>query len=264
MDKEMKIAFEYDIISTCNLNCEGCTHYAPIGDNEDVLSIEKADIELKLLSNIISDHCNTINIMGGEPLLNPNIIEILSLTRKYFPKTEIQIVTNGILLADMEPDFWQACNELSVGIALTVYPIKIRLDKITSCANEYKVPYSLYRNGKYFYHFLLDEFGKQDINDSYIKCNLKNFPLYHDGKLYPCTIAGCVYKLNNYYNVNFEVSENDCLCIDAETTLEDVYEFLGKPVSFCKYCMVSQWYDDNNRFKWTESKKDKHEWINCI
>lgn len=73
MDKEMKIAFEYDIISTCNLNCEGCTHYASIGNN-DVLSIENIVNQLGLGDCMHGTHmtADKIKSIAFEILNNPD------------------------------------------------------------------------------------------------------------------------------------------------------------------------------------------------
>lgn len=256
MDKS-KFRFEYDIVDYCNLNCAGCSHYAPIGENKYVTS-NQAEVELKSLANIIKDECDIIHIMGGEPLLNPEINEILKICRNNFPNTELQVVTNGILLDKMDVLFWKTCHDLNIKICLTLYPIKLKRDKIMAYAKMFNINIIPFRNGTSFNRYLIDENGKQDINKSYSQCNLKNCPLYKNNKLYPCTITGCVNKLNNYFNKNIEVTNNDYIEINNETTKEMIYDFLNKPIPFCKYCMVSEW---DKKYEWSVSNKDIKEWV---
>lgn len=252
-----RFVFEYDITDYCNLNCAGCSHYAPIGENKNI-SAQEAEIELRKLSKVLDKECSLIHIMGGEPLLNKEIIDILSITRNYFPLTRIQLVTNGILLPNMEVNFWKRCSELNIEISLTLYPIKIDIQKIKELSSKYNTVVNPYRNGKYFNRYLIDEKDKQDKEESFNNCELKKCHLYRDGKLYQCSITGCIYKLNRYFNSNIEVLNDNYIEINENTKKEEILEFINKPHSFCKHCLVNTW---NETFDWTISKKDIKEWI---
>lgn len=111
---------ELHLTDHCNLNCKGCGHFCPIAyewyaDKEDY---EKELIQLKkLFSNI-----KIIRLMGGEPLLHQEIGLFISLTRGYFPQTDLRLVTNGILLNKMHSEFWDVCVENDIQFDLTVYP----------------------------------------------------------------------------------------------------------------------------------------------
>jgi len=60
--------------------------------------------------------------MGGEPLLHPNICEFLYIARKNFPKTDIRLVTNGLLLKKMPEHFWVALRLTNVKVDMSKYP----------------------------------------------------------------------------------------------------------------------------------------------
>ena len=47
-----------------------------------------------------------IQLLGGEPLLHPQITLFLETTRKHFPHNTINIVSNGILLKKQSKEFW--------------------------------------------------------------------------------------------------------------------------------------------------------------
>lgn len=65
-----------------------------------------------------------LELMGGEPLLHPNIIRNNEIARNNF-EGEINVCTNGILLEKQSSTFFEACNRLNISIAITIYPIKL-------------------------------------------------------------------------------------------------------------------------------------------
>ena len=72
--------FLYEIVHHCNLNCRGCDQCAPIADEEyvDLKQFENDLIKIK-------NHFHKIYsfaIMGGEPLLHPELNKILKIARK--------------------------------------------------------------------------------------------------------------------------------------------------------------------------------------
>lgn len=78
-----------EITNACNLNCSFCTQNK--GNTFlDIKTIESYLLQIKEITNYIYLH------VLGEPLLHPNIEEILSLLDKYDFK--LQLVTNGVLL----------------------------------------------------------------------------------------------------------------------------------------------------------------------
>ena len=81
-----------EITNQCNLFCKHC--YNDSGTKK--AKILDFHIIEKTIKDMSLHGVNSIAISGGEPLLHPNIHEILALSEKY--KTDIQIVTNGVLL----------------------------------------------------------------------------------------------------------------------------------------------------------------------
>ena len=82
---------EIHIAEHCNLNCKGCTHFSTIADAE-FLPVTEFENEIKRISEL-TNKIGLINILGGEPLLNPDCTKYLKIARKYFPETEINLVS---------------------------------------------------------------------------------------------------------------------------------------------------------------------------
>lgn len=86
------------ITNECNLNCEKC-HYRSADDS-------KQELTQKEIINLFREWkrygLTSIAIGGGEPLLHPNIIEIVSQGRQmgYF----MAVTTNGTILKNIKPN----------------------------------------------------------------------------------------------------------------------------------------------------------------
>ena len=78
----------------CNLTCDSCAHFSNSG-HRGITSTEEADKWMGLWSKRINP--SIFAILGGEPLLNPDIENFIRIARKHW-KREVHLVTNGLLL----------------------------------------------------------------------------------------------------------------------------------------------------------------------
>jgi len=224
----------------CNLNCKCCTAFSPIAE-EGFLDIESYTQDMKKLAELTGNTLSSFYVTGGEPLLHPRITEIFSIARRYFPKTNIRFMTNGLLLLKMPETFWAKCREYAVDIAISRYPIKIDIEKILEKGKTYHVNID-YVGGsdvpvKSMWKYPLDIAGRQGLNRSYAICSqINRCVTMKDGNIYPCnTIAG-IGHFNKYFHQHLEVTEEDVLELHKTQDIREVFEFLCMPKPFCKYC----------------------------
>ena len=66
---------DVQVCDHCNLRCAGCLHFAPLAE-ERILDLEGHAYDLERLAAIegIEGYFGSIVLMGGEPLLHPNIV----------------------------------------------------------------------------------------------------------------------------------------------------------------------------------------------
>ena len=83
--------FWLEVTSQCNLTCEGCYHENILNGHKTLEVIEEEFKVIKALRKV-----DSVSIAGGEPLLHPQILEIVKMVRRYGWKPIMN--TNGLAL----------------------------------------------------------------------------------------------------------------------------------------------------------------------
>lgn len=245
------------ICDHCNLNCKGCNHISSIAEKKNY-SVGELERDLKQMK-ILHGDIPKIGIMGGEPLLHPEINSILEMVRAIFPKSKLLLSTNGILCKNMDETFWEVCKKLNIVIRFTKYPIKLNYDelekKIVACGC--RVEY--FRNGEVAENFEslgIDIEGQQDPKRSFLECQVANqCIMLKEGRLYTCQVIPNICYFNKKFGVNLEIEDEDSIDIYTHSKKE-ILEFLAKPAPFCRYCNISK----RLTYKWGISKHEIEEW----
>ncbi len=262
---------EIHIAEHCNLNCKYCCHFSPIAQKE-FYDLDKYKQDVKRMAKVFNRQLLDMQILGGEPLLNPQINEYVKYARKCLPKTRIGILTNATLLDDMDEKFWKTLNENNINIMPTIYPVKINWASILDKAKKYNI--DVYANFTYKEKLTLDNI-KNYRKDIFSRMKLTENEYNHtidksacqrkfgcnamyDGKFYPCFSIAYIRHINKKFGTNFKVTKDDYLDLYKASGLADVKDFLGKAqYPFCNYCIV-----DSGKVKWENSATHgRSEWM---
>ena len=256
-----KLTIEYHLVHSCNLNCAGCSHYSSLLDKLTYVSLDDIITDLTLLKNKVGDNLTTLRLLGGEPLLHPQICECLMAIRNIFPITHIVIVTNGILLKKMSEEFYNICRSSHIEIDITDYKI-LDIPTIINKLKEFGIITKVYRNSNKnfiwrYKHIRLTE----DKIDCLSKCIFKDtYSSYRNGKIYLCAHIAYIDFFNNHFGTNIKLDDTDYISLDEINSYNELIEKinLAKP-NFCyKYC---NYYDKTHPEKgeWHITKKDINE-----
>lgn len=258
---------ETHIVDHCNLNCKACCHYCNV-TKPNFIKIDDFCSDMKELSKKFN--IGQIRLMGGEPLLAPNINDFLTSTRQYFPNSDIRLVTNGILLSKQPESFWETLKITKIKIDLTKYPIEgITFSKGLDAIGKHV--FNHYRNddwgfciqenamGDFWiaanFQLTMDSRGLNNPADAFAKCPYKRCINLINGKLVHCPTAGYLHNYNSYFNKNLSTEEG----IDIyKNSANEIMDYLSKPIETCKYCVVDE---DIILQKWEISKKEEDEWF---
>jgi sulfatase maturation enzyme AslB (radical SAM superfamily) len=248
---------DINVAAHCNLKCKYCANFCPITE-EKYLDLQEYDRDLQRLAFLSKGKIKTIRLLGGEPLLHPRLTEVMDSTRRYFPLSKIDLVTNGLLLLKMSEQFWLKCREHGVKVAISHYPIELQYEKIKETAKRHKVKTEYGKKARGMYKWLLDLSGGQDAKESHSFCFRANqCTVLQNGKIYACSLPSWIQYFNKYFGKNLEVSEKDSIDIYQAESFEQIQKFLGNPIPFCKYCNTKEM--DYN-YQWAVSNKEIEEW----
>lgn len=171
IDKNSKVYIynrhlEIEIVKHCNLNCCYCDHFSPW--REGVVSVELLENWFAYWSKKV--FFPTIQLMGGEPLLHPDLLSILSCTRKYWKTSDIILVTNGLLLPDMPNVFFHLLENIECQIIVshhydTTYYHHLIKD-IQSKLSHYSIPYKIRESYKRWFKMYEISSDKKPIVNS--------------------------------------------------------------------------------------------------
>lgn len=248
---------EYHIVDHCNLNCKACSHFCNLSDKK-FMNVEDIEKDLARLSTIF-EGIDKIRILGGEPLLHPQVTEFMKITRKYFPNSSVRLVTNGILLSQMKEDFWETCRQNNIIIDFSKYPAthKIFPDLLDLC---FKNGVSI-RDGWAFagdihvangFQAFHNPDGNSSPDKAYSKC-IFICNILKDSKLYICSKAAYAEIYNEKFPTR-KIAQGNGIDIYKYNGRE-IIELLKKPEKTCAWCAY-EW----QKKPWEQSKRDPDEW----
>lgn len=257
---------DYHLTEHCNLNCVGCSTFAPIADKK-FAELSSFEQDIKKLYDLIGDSVQQIHLLGGEPLLHPQAAEFAHICRSVFKNTRIDLTTNGLLIYDMPDSFWEILKDNDIAIKYTQYPVKFDYPKMV----EYVKAKGVYvfsaggENGiRYFRRIPLNTKGTFNMYNSFIQCPYADCAQLRDGKLFHCPASGFSDLLNKRVHQEaedagiFRLSKYDYLDLYQAHSGTEIFEFLSNAIPFCQYCDMDH---INERVKWEVSKRNIREWI---
>lgn len=251
---------DYHVTDHCNLNCAGCNQFGTLAKPWYV-SLEKVrrDWELVREKNI---QIGRIHVLGGEPLLHPELDKILILLRELFPNIGLVVYTNGILLPQLKEKLLPIFRDCRVTLFLSEY------QHLNINYAEIKRGFPMIEGYRVYDFINTSLHTNPDFNndESFRHCNfnvLWKCRLLKDDHIYPCSMIPNINHLIDYYPElkdtvlgKMNIEDNG---IDIKThTAEEVEEFLKHSIPACAFCNVAH----AKQFKpWYPSEYKITEWI---
>lgn len=259
--KRKLLRFQVNVADHCNLNCKGCTAFSPIAESK-FIDIDSYERDCKRLSDLTGGKIELIDLLGGEPLLHPDISKILEISRMYFKAGDINIITNGILLNNMPQEFWYCCSTNKISIIISGYPVRLDMESLKKKAQDNNIMLTIRgntNNKKIWNKVPVDIEGRQNIAKNFRLCFGANFCITLDnGRLATCPIPFVIVHFNAFFGKDILVKENDSIDIYKANTIDEILEFLCKPAPICAYCNLNK---IQYGIDWSLSQKEISEWI---
>lgn len=140
---------DYHLTEHCILNCASCSHFSNLAEVE-FADFDTFERDVKQIAKVFNKDIYNFNLLGGEPLLHPDIEKFIIAARSILPKSIINIITNGVLLPKMPDSFWVTCHSHNVKIAMTHFPVKTNMTVIEEKAKEFNVLMEYKKNPRFW------------------------------------------------------------------------------------------------------------------
>lgn len=243
--------FEMPIIDSCNLNCKGCLFGCNRNGVQEYMTLEEIEKDFKRMAELFED-IPWIRILGGEPLLHPEIKKVMELCRKVFGDSEIDLCTNGLLIPKLDDDILESFVKNRITIHISGYkPTYKMMPQIEERLSKFNLDYTVLKRDKFYKFYTIND--KNDPNLSHGKCMSSGCRELYKGRLSKCSGALAFTRLNEQFGTNYEVKRNvDWFDIHDQTiNAWDIERALNQPAAICKYC------SDNKMeyFDWSNNEK---------
>jgi len=256
------------VVDHCNLRCAGCLHFAPLAQKR-FLDLEEYDRDLEMLAAVdgIEGYFSCICLMGGEPLLHPQVDEIVRITRKRLEHEPIMLSTNGLLLKRMGDAFWETLVECDVELSISPYPIGVDYRGLVELAGSkgVRTGFSADRTGvdggkEHFLRLALDPAGEQDPAASFTACPFGGVNLQlARSAIWPCQVAAHHPPLEQHFGCHLRDCPEDSLLLASLDSVDQIEGFRRAAHPMCRYCAN----DKLTVVGWERSSFDPGEWIAC-
>jgi hypothetical protein len=246
----------------CNLSCQGCTNYSDYNVG-GLVSWEQGRVWIK--SWVERVDITDFGLIGGEPLMNPQVVDWIRGCRELMPNSQIRFTTNAILLKK-HPEVIQALMDIgNCVIKLSLhqpqefytqetlrwlfnivnwYPLEEYGIKRWGTANKVRLqinfPQQFVKTFQGEYTNMLPHHSNPD--DSYKICVQQTCPLLYNGVLYKCSSIALLNKVLTDWNhvgnsawqpyLDYQGIDPNCTHHQLNAFLED----FGKPESICSMC----------------------------
>lgn len=243
----------------CNLSCTGCTNYSDI---KHTGYVTWEDMRQQLITWLALVDIPDFGIMGGEPLINPEISLWLTGTRELMPSSQIRFTTNGLLLDKYFSIVDQAYELGNIVFKITVHQNDLALEQIIerifkrycwqpvtefginrwTAGNRVRLQISRPAQFLKTYQGKYSNMRPWNNNpvESFDACIQQTCPLLYNGRIYKCSTQGLLRdQLEKFNNPNFELWEPYLNAGIAPNETDKILEFIdnfGKHDTICQMC----------------------------
>jgi len=241
----------------CNLNCRGCEHYSSISE-PFFADLSATARDLTRLAELF-ENIEQMYLLGGEPLLHPQVEEFVRETRRIFPRTRLYLMTNGILVTRMPESFWSALQQTNTTLLCDSYPIKIDHARIEDLGREHSVTIEWMKPAEKFFKIPVDLSASCDPRKSFDRCRgLSNCAIVRGGRLFPCAHSAYTDILIKRFGLEgLEPGEQDSISIWEDAEGDEIIDFLMHPTPWCAHCD----FDSFGTYEWQTGKGTLDEWV---
>jgi hypothetical protein len=219
----------------CNLTCRSCTHASPVLRPKDIADPDETYRDLAQLARFYRPE--RVKLLGGEPLLHPDIVGLADAVRATGITEIVTVVTNGVLLPRQGPEFWAAVDEVWVSIYPGHEPAEGEIARWRALSAEHGVEITVHR-----YEQFRESHSEYGTEDSHLVRRIYNTCQIVHGWLCHAAINGMFYKCPEGYFLPVlrgEEPRDGVEITDDVDFGQRLLEYLNspEPLYACRFCL---------------------------
>lgn len=274
---------EFYITHVCNITCKGCNHFNDMkfkgwqrwSDWQNVYEKWSKDVTF-----------GSVCILGGEPLLNPTILDWVDGIRNLWPTVSIRLVTNGFHLLKI-PKLYKTIRRNSVHLWVGIHNKMHKKQLIDSVHQFLQGPVSSEFDDSIAYQPKLrltdannitvvveynwwfhqgaiirtpegETLHKSDPDKAHATCHMKTCHTFFNGQLYKCGVVAVLPDYDQQFHLRLDPADRQLmhdyqpLMADASIAEKTAFiENLPQRIDQCKFCPEIY----HGQQIWSEEKK---------
>jgi hypothetical protein len=243
---------EMDVSYARNLHCDGCTHYSDYAVKGHV-SYEDGQKWLERWSQRV--YPQVFRMLGGEPTLNPRLVDFVRLAARMWPASSREIVSNGFFI-DRHPGLFEAMGETGTALQISVheeseeYLGAIKLEKLKEASRKYGFSFSAhYGTDEDFYRLYkgkgptMRPYEDGRPGASMAACGNDTCTTLHLGRLWKCPPIAFLNNIEERFKLNAVPEWQPYLQhkgLSADASAKEIQDYIRKTQYFCGMCPASK------------------------
>lgn len=234
-------AVEYSVAYHCNLRCFSCSHMSPFIDKK-LPSIESFQSDISKLNTAL--HAKELRLLGGEPLLNPEILSFIKIGKLIGIADVVKVVTNGVLLHKMKAEFWENVDFVEVTRYPEVQLKNASIQAFQKIARESGTRLKFYQNPIFRTTIVTQPHPRDWITDMIFKTcdnvHRLHCHMVHEGRIYKCAVSPFLSEYLSKIGMSGYDSGTEGIHIhNTENLYQDLKAFFmdQRTLESCRYCL---------------------------
>ncbi len=228
---------EFNITAKCTLKCKDCAQILYLTDK-----LGHSDTELTLETmrrfSATVDYCALVEVFGGEPLLHPDLIDILRETSSHSNILEVVVDTNGTIMPKEE--LLDLMGKYRIAMRITDYgKVSSKKYELRDACMEHNVPCTIKHVSEWNIYGPAEKSQNQENQKKFASCVSANkCSSLIEGKWHVCARDAHMTRLGMLENNGMEYIDFMDQHMQISDIREKMYGLLNrkKPLSSCVYC----------------------------
>ncbi len=235
------VAIQFSAAHHCNLRCAHCSHLSPYVPRR-LPAAKSFAADLQQLATVI--RARTIVLLGGEPLLNPELPAMARLARESGIARTVTVTTNGLLLPTVTDDLWRYVDVVRVSLYPQTPPSEAVLEAAAAQARTHRVRL-IVEQVREFRTAAVTSPHPMDLwtRIIYSTCGVahrQHCHMFSDGWLYKCSMPVNLPGYLDRLGLDGYTPSADGVDLHAPGDLlarVREYLFARQPLEACRYCL---------------------------